>query len=48
MNASRIKRIVTLTLLALGAVAYLSCGEGSLPSNSSSNTTTITVTGYSQ
>jgi len=48
MNASRIKFIVTLTLLALGAAAYLSCGEGSLPPKSSSNTTTMTVTGYSQ
>ena len=48
MNATRIKFILLVALMALGAVAYLSCGEGSLPPSSPNNTATLSVTGYSQ
>jgi len=44
----RMKLIAVLALLAMGVVVSLSCGEGSPPPKNPSNTTTVTVTGYSQ
>jgi hypothetical protein len=46
MTATRIKYIVLLALLTMGALIHLSCGEGSLPPSSPDHTSQLTVTGY--
>lgn len=46
MITRRMKYLVLLVVLAMGAVFQLSCGEGSLPPSSNPNTGQLTATGY--
>jgi len=47
MITRRMKYLILLAVLAMGAVFQLSCGEGTLPPPSEKHTGQLTVTGYS-